>query len=138
MRDTQQRVQNCSKRITVTRLWWHISLLIPCCGCFLQIQLLVLDEIHLLCSLVSHSQRSEIRTYCYRLFSKSQVAPPAFLGSVNRNSITRKLNSSQVCFEVAVNNCHLKEFAQNYLKIGRNHESPEKKGVLPQLAFFFG
>lgn len=130
-------MQNCSKRITVTRLWWHILLLIPCCGCFLQIQLLVLDEILPLCSLVSHSQRSEVRTRCYRLFSKSQVALPASLGSVNRNLITRKRNSSQACFEVPVNSWHLKEFTQNHSKIGRNRESPKKNWVRPQWSLFF-
>lgn len=96
-----------------------------------------LDEIHPLCSLVSHSQRSEIRTHCYRLFSKSQVAPLAFLGLVNRNVITRKLNSSRVCFEVPVNNLHLKEFTQNHSETGRNCESPKKNWVMPQLALFF-
>jgi hypothetical protein len=50
----------------------------------------MLDETHLLYSSIRHFQRAEVKTHCFRLFSKSQVTPLAFINSANGNFSNKK------------------------------------------------
>ena len=50
----------------------------------------MLDEIHPLYYSVSHFQTAEIKTHCFRLFSKSQVVPLACASSANGKFIHKK------------------------------------------------